>query len=243
MFARLSDIRLAVVATLIALVFIALTDVALSGIPIVKDNLGALVGIMFLYLPIWFGKSRGEDLEDYGFHKEPVGQGIKVFLGFLCVIIPLFTIGFVVYYTFICGSDGWMQSLAPTGYCRAWSGFDGAKWPTFDFPFLEFALGQLIVIALPEELFFRGFIHKLCENTWPPKTKLWGGGIGLALVVSSALFAVGHLAVGPDPRRLAVFFPGLVFGWMRSKTGSIFAGTMAHFAANVTIYLLQRVFL
>ncbi|HVR03393.1 MAG TPA: CPBP family glutamic-type intramembrane protease, partial [Polyangia bacterium] len=62
---------------------------------------------------------------------------------------------------------------------------------------------------------------------------LWGAPVGWALVVSSALFALGHVVVVPNPQRLAVFFPALVFGWMRGRTGSIAAGATFHALCNV----------
>ena len=60
-----------------------------------------------------------------------------------------------------------------------------------------------------------------------------GAPVGWALVVSSALFALGHVAVIPNPQRLAVFFPALLFGWMRARTGSIAAGASFHALCNV----------
>jgi len=51
--------------------------------------------------------------------------------------------------------------------------------------------------------------------------------------VSSALFAVGHFAVDLVPARLAVIVPALVFGWMRSRSGSIAPGALFHALCNV----------
>ena len=48
---------------------------------------------------------------------------------------------------------------------------------------------KLVVVALPEELFFRGFLLGLLEKRFPPRRRLLGGGIGLALVLSSLAFA------------------------------------------------------
>ena len=81
------------------------------------------------------------------------------------------------------------------------------------------------MVALPEELFFRGFLLGLLEQRFPPKRRILGGGVGLALVISAATFALIHLPKDGDPRALATFFPGLLFGWMRSATGSILAST------------------
>ena len=66
-----------------------------------------------------------------------------------------------------------------------------------------------------------------------------GAKVGWALLVSSALFALGHLLVIPNPQRLAVFFPALVFGWMRARTGSIAAGATFHALCNVVSDVLH----
>jgi hypothetical protein len=139
--------------------------------------------------------------------------------------------------------------LAQPGICFGFDGWASAHWPDVGFfssktarLSLEFVFVQVVVVALPEELFFRGLIHELCERALPPKRRVLGGGIGWALVLSSAIFALGHLTITFDPRRFAVFFPGLIFGWMRSATGSIFAGVIAHTASNVFILALQEAF-
>ena len=43
-----------------------------------------------------------------------------------------------------------------------------------------------------------------------------------------------------DPRGLSVFFPGLLFGWMRSATGSILAGTICHALSNLPVLFTFR---
>jgi membrane protease YdiL (CAAX protease family) len=58
-------------------------------------------------------------------------------------------------------------------------------------------------------------------------------------VLSSAAFAIVHLPKDGDPRALATFFPALVFGWMRSATGSIFASTLTHAGSNILVRLLD----
>ena len=58
-------------------------------------------------------------------------------------------------------------------------------------------------------------------------------------MLSAAAFAIVHLPKEGDPRALAVFFPGLLFGWMRSATGSILAGTVTHGCSNILIRILE----
>lgn len=98
---------------------------------------------------------------------------------------------------------------------------------------LDAALGQLVVVALPEEAFFRGYLQTALDRAWDRRIDILGAKIGPALLVSSALFAIGHLATIPHPARLAVFFPSLVFGWLRARTGGIGAGVVFHAMCNL----------
>jgi membrane protease YdiL (CAAX protease family) len=46
----------------------------------------------------------------------------------------------------------------------------------------------------------------------------------------------------PNVQRLAVFFPALVFGWMRARTGSILAGATFHALCNLFADVLHTSF-
>jgi uncharacterized protein len=237
------DVRDPLIAFGLACVGVALLAALGRFVPFVDRNLGALVAVVFLYLPVFFAWRRGEDLVAYGFKASPVGRGLAFGLGAPLVLFPLFAAVFVLFYDVACRPGaGWLRQLTPPGSCPGWDGWAGVHAPRLDFELLELAFIQVVVIALPEELFFRGFMHELLERAFPPRRRLLGGGLGWALVLSSALFALGHLAAGLDPRRLSVFFPGLLFGWMRSATGSILAGTITHAASNLFIRLLEQKF-
>jgi membrane protease YdiL (CAAX protease family) len=60
--------------------------------------------------------------------------------------------------------------------------------------------------------------------------------------MTSAIFAVGHLLTEPNPSRLAVFFPSLLFGWMRARTGGIGASVLFHAACNLFVSFLAHGF-
>lgn len=104
----------------------------------------------------------------------------------------------------------------------------------------DFVLGQLIVIALPEEAFFRGYLQSALDRTLGHRVRVLGAEVGPALLLGSAIFALGHLATVPAPARLAVFFPSLVFGWLRARTGGIGAGILFHAACNILSEGLAR---
>jgi hypothetical protein len=182
---------------------------------------------------------RKEDLLDYGFATAPVGKNVLYAGVALAIILPLFAAGYALFYDTVCDVRA-LRDLAPPGTCRGWHGFV-PHWPRHPGPLLEFAAVQIVVVALPEELFFRG----CCSGSWSGFRRPGGpgGGIGWALVLSSLLFAVIHLPKAGDPRALATFFPGLLFGWMRSATGSIAGSVAVHAASNIWVRLLDEVFL
>jgi hypothetical protein len=212
----------------------------------VDAYLPALVAIVFLYVPAAFIWRRGEELSSYGLTARPLGKSLALGLGAPAIVFPLFAAGFVVFYQQVCGVHDadwrWLRDVAPPGLCRRFLGWDGFAHPRLPKDALEALFSQLVVVALPEELFFRGLLLGRLEQALPPSRRVLGGGIGWALVLSALLFALGHVLVDLDPRRFAVFFPGLLFGWMRSATGSIMAGTLCHAAANMTIDTLHRTF-
>lgn len=230
--------RHALIAVLAALVLVAVLvriDVSIPGI----GQLGsALVAVLFLYVPVIAASRRGEDLDDYGFHAAPIGRGLAYAGLSLLVIFPLFVGGYFLFYEVACKSD-LLAHLVPRHACTRYLGWDALHWPAPTWKLAEFCATQLLVVALPEELFFRGFVLELLERRFPPKRRLFGGGVGLALVLSALAFAIVHLPKDGDPRALATFFPGLLFGWMRSATRSILAGTFAHASSNILVHVLD----
>jgi membrane protease YdiL (CAAX protease family) len=101
-------------------------------------------------------------------------------------------------------------------------------------------LGEVMVIALPEEAFYRGYLLTALDDLWPPKRRVLGASVGLGLLVSSAVFALGHLLTEFNPNRLAVFFPALVFGWLRARTSGIGAPLLFHAFCNLFASYLAR---
>ncbi|MBA3463407.1 MAG: CPBP family intramembrane metalloprotease [Deltaproteobacteria bacterium] len=231
--ARDAYIAWAVVAVLVTgLVRINVT------LPAIGHLGSALVAVLFLYVPVFYVWRRKEDLVDYGFHAEPLKKGLITAGVAIAVIFPIFALGYFAFYEIACGSD-LLSNLVPNNMCSRYGGLAGIHAPALTGKLAEFCAVQLIVVALPEELFFRGFLLGLLERRFPPKRRILGGGIGLALVISAAMFALIHLPKDGDPRALATFFPGLLFGWMRSSTGSILASTLTHAGSNILIRLLD----
>jgi uncharacterized protein len=133
--------------------------------------------------------------------------------------------------TFIPFYLGWRQWWRPHGH------FTLAFMPGAT---LGEIFGQLLIIALPEEAFYRGYLQTRLGDAFPQRWRIFEADIGPALIVTSAIFALGHLATIHQPARLAVFFPALVFGWLRARTGGIGASIAFHALCNVFSELLGK---
>jgi len=101
---------------------------------------------------------------------------------------------------------------------------------------INLILVQFLLVALPEEVFYRGYLQSRLDQIFTKETKVLGVSVSLpSLVLTSALFAVGHWVTVPSPHRLAVFFTSLLFGWMRRATGGILAPLIFHASCNLFV--------
>lgn len=200
-----------------------------------REHGAALVGLVFLaatyffclrrgapHSPDWFGLALGGLFDDAPLSLRRLVRDALESLGVALlaalVFFPPFVVGFVLWFE-PTRDFSWARVLTPDA-------FDGAHLG-------DLMLGHLLVVALPEEAFFRGYLQSSLDERSPPRRAFLGARLGSALVVTSTLFAVGHFATTPDPARLAVFFPSLVFGFLRARTGGIGAAVVFHTLCNV----------
>jgi membrane protease YdiL (CAAX protease family) len=83
------------------------------------------------------------------------------------------------------------------------------------------------------------------QTAWsraPGRTvRVLGAELGPGFLRTQALFALGHLVV-LQPWRLGTFFPGLLFGWLRARTGSLAAPVLFHALSNLLMMTLEASF-
>lgn len=105
---------------------------------------------------------------------------------------------------------------------------------------LSLVLTQALLIALPEEFFYRGYMQRRIAQAMPDKRwnlgPLW---LTWPIVITSSIFALGHLFIGFGAHRLLVFFPSLLFGALREKTGGIVAASVYHAGCNLMVYAVS----
>ncbi|HVP60001.1 MAG TPA: MXAN_2755 family glutamic-type intramembrane protease [Myxococcaceae bacterium] len=177
--------------------------------------------VAFLYLPLAAMRGTGEDTRDYGVTLAHWRTDLLLALGLLVVVAPLFVLGYEAWLGHLPGHapGGPPPGLAfrprvPAGY--GWSN----------------VVDEVFVTALPEEFFYRGWLQTRLKRVWPGGARIAGVAVGPAFLLTAALFAVGHLAIF-QASRLAVFFPALLFGWLRERTGTVVGSTLFHAGCNI----------
>lgn len=217
-------------------------------VPFLSENLHGFIAVLFLYSPLaassWSKLKFDHSREGALTFAQP-GRVFGTLAFAIAASWPLFIVGFFWFYGHACSpgvpafAQWWWETFAPI--CPKWLGalHPPLRWPP---DFLLLALSQILVVALPEELFFRGYLWFRLEQRFAVRWRVLGAPVGFAWLLTSVLFAVGHVAVDLDPRRFAVFFPALVFGWMRARTGSIVAGLGFHALCNLLSDVLYETY-
>jgi membrane protease YdiL (CAAX protease family) len=198
-----------------------------------EDYAATAVGAAFVFAVWWlvlrqdtatirhFGLSLGGVLEPSPLNVRralgDAGRALAWALGLIAVILPPFVLGFRLY----------RHTATPFQFVPPASIADEI-------------FGQALVIALPEEAFYRGYLMTAFDDLWGTPWTIAKAKLGWGWIVSSALFAVGHALTITNAERLAVFFPALVFGWLRARTRGIGAPAIFHVLCNVLASTLER---
>ena len=99
---------------------------------------------------------------------------------------------------------------------------------------LVFIATNLVFSVITEEAFFRVVIQNTLMNTF--KNRLpWAS--GLAIVLTSVLFGLAHIAGGWHFVILATF-AGLIYGYVYHRTGRLTVAIVTHLSVNVGHFLL-----
>jgi hypothetical protein len=212
---------------------------------VLAANLAGVAAFLFIALPDARLRARGEEWTDYGVPLHGLrdartwrafGRGALAALAVAAVVFPFFAAAFWAW--------GELLPSLPSALARAAApyGHRPRFAPALPGGFATLAVVQVLVIALPEEMFYRGFVQTAWARGAPERgVTVLGARLGRGFVATQALFALGHLVV-LQPWRLGTFFPGLLFGWLRERTGSVAAPVALHALSNLFIATLEASF-
>jgi membrane protease YdiL (CAAX protease family) len=221
----------------------ALSTVEPTGV--LAGNLAGVAAFLFIVLPERKIHGRGERWREYGFPWWGITsretwrawlRGLAFAVAVCAVVFPAFFLVFWGYGEVLPHLPRWLADhLAP---------YAGSPTPRFRLPqrFGLLIVVQLLVVSLPEELFYRGWMQTTWAATDPDRgVRVLGARLGPGFVWTQLLFALGHLVV-LHAWRLGTFFPGLLFGWVRERSGGLAAPILVHAFSNVFLAVLEASF-
>ncbi|MFH1421743.1 MAG: JDVT-CTERM system glutamic-type intramembrane protease [Planctomycetota bacterium] len=155
-----------------------------------------------------------------------LGRGLKLSVIWTIIVFPLYVCFFYIYYTVI-GEYSF-----------------SVKLPT-EIKIIREISTQVVLIAFPEELFFRGYLMNRFSMLLGLEDKLGNKSEAgffkrlLPNLFAALFFAITHIIYHGNIVHAAVFFPALLFGYLREKTDSIFYPVAMHAACNLLYFFLR----
>jgi membrane protease YdiL (CAAX protease family) len=210
------------------------TLLLIRGVVQVQEGLGlheiirVLVPILFMYAPVVVLRWRGVDPDDYPLAlpplRDPVWRdALRLNAVLIGIIIMPWLVGYHVWQTMVFHHH-----------------FKGI-WPTPS-GFASLIGYHLFFAAIPEELFYRGYVQSRLDEAFGRPWRILGADLGPGWLITCVVFAAGHSIVQVQWWHFAIVFPSLAFGWMRARTRHIVAGALFHAWCNITVGTLDTLY-
>ena len=204
----------AVLVTISRLLFVS------QGVPFIGKYYATIFAALFIYVPVMVLWLRRRPID---FIDTSAGMFLKGVVAFILSVL-------VVFPPFLVCSHFWMIIA-----------FGKTHFALAPFPdFAKTAIFQILLIALPEEFFFRGYMQTTLDRVFRKKWRILGAALGWSWIITSVVFAFSHSMVHYRWWHFSIFFPSLLFGWLREKTGSITAPILFHATSNIVSDWIAR---
>lgn len=185
----------------------------------VRSYQAVLFTIIALYLPmmvIWLRKRSLDFMESSA---GEVFNGIVFFLVVSLLIFP----------PFLLLAHFWQTNIIGLVFAGDWKLM----------PPSEMIIGQVLMVALPEEFFFRGYLQTNLNKVFGNKWRLFGVRIGYGWLATAVIFAAAHSIIYYQWWHFAIFFPALLFGYLRERSGGLVAPILFHALSNLVMWWLN----
>ncbi len=193
----------------------------------------AFVPVLFMYMPVLACWVRGVDDAIYPLgiprirgNPGPWVEALKINAVLIGGIAIPFVIAYHFWQTLVFGHE-----------------FEGTL-PSQPFMLVGY---HLFFVAIPEEMFYRGYMQSRFDEAYPPeqsrfRMRIGRDVLGSGLLITCVLFAFGHSIVQVQWWHFAIILPSLVFGWLRTRTDNIIAGAFFHAWCNITVAFLDTAY-
>lgn len=192
----------------------------LTFIPFIADYFSTIFAVLFLYAPIfllWRGHRSIDFVE-------------RTSLQYLKAIGLFIIVSLIVFPLFLLAAHLWMKVVYDV------SSFKLAVIPNF----WKFAATQILMVALPEEFFFRGYMQTSLDRLWGVKWRILGVDLGWGWIITAIVFTIAHTLVFYQWWHFSIFFPAILFGYLRARSGGIFAPILFHATCNIMMEWIVR---
>jgi membrane protease YdiL (CAAX protease family) len=188
------------------------------SVPFISQTLPVWAAALFLYVPLFLLFRTRTNPEEWGITLRRFSLSLNMFLVFSLLFLPAYALLYWLYRSW------WFHLPVRIDFPQDW---------------LLLLLYHLLCVALPEEVFYRGYVQSRLNRGFPRTMNLLYAKVGFGWLYTAFLFALGHYIISLRPEALATFFPGLLFGWLRERTGSVAASTAFHALCNGAVLLLH----
>ena len=184
------------------------------------------VPLLFMYAPVLVCRIRGVDSWDYplalpAFRDPAWMQAVRLNAALIGIILVPWLVGYHLYQTRLFGYH--FEGTLPTAPLRLIG-------------------SHLFFAAIPEELFYRGYVQTRLDEAFGHPWRIAGASLGPGWLITCVIFAAGHSIVHFQWWHFAIVFPSLVFGWMRARTGQVAAGALFHAWCNIQVGFLDALY-
>lgn len=204
-----------------------------------------LVALVFLYVPVLAEKWNGFRVSGDILFPSPLWPAVKKALrftgGIILLVYVFFLPGYHVAQTWLYHwfTADLLQMSRPYGEFSPTNAIGLGVGLTL----LMQALYQLLCVGYAEEFFYRGYMQTRLDGLFDPERfRFLGASFGWSMPVTALLFTLGHSLVTLQWWQPFIFFPALVFGWMRARTGNILAASLFHAFANTAMITLDHIY-
>lgn len=190
-----------------------------QGIPFLFQYRSLIFAAVLLYIPLYIGHRHRNQVVFVETNPRHILYSIGIFLLWAFIIFPPYALLVHLWAKMIWGAR--IFQVAPL-------------------PSWNLVLTQLVVIALPEETFFRGYMQTRFQQIFKPRWTIFGARLGWGWILTCVTFALAHSLIQYQWWHFAIFFPSLVFGYLREKTDGLVAPILFHATSNLFMEWIAR---
>lgn len=206
-------------ATTVILMVFARFLYGVQNLPFISRYYAVIFASAFLYVLVAVMLIRKRPFDFIDRSLRMFMNGVAYFTVSSLIVFPLYLIGAHIWMIYVFGKHGFHLAA---------------------FPGIWMVLSQVLLVALPEEFFFRGYMQTTLDKVFPKKWRVLGADLGWGWIITCIVFAFSHSFVHYAWWHFSILFPALLFGWLRERTGSITAPVLFHALSNVMSDLVAR---